>query len=227
MIISVHIPKTAGTSFRCDLRAAFGARLLEDYGDWTEVTTAEAEAHNGRRHAAMLAESASYAERFDVIHGHFSADKYRDVFPDGRLVTFVRDPYQHAMSSYEHAVRETRPIAHPSYRAFRERNMTMADLIEAVPDHQSRYFASVPVDEFAMIGLTERYEASIALFERMFGITMPRVRDLRNANPNRPSTAYAIPAELRTAVERHRAADLEIYRRAAERFDALCGAYEV
>jgi hypothetical protein len=41
MIVSIHVPKTAGTSFRFRLEAAFGARLPCDYGDWLEIRMPE------------------------------------------------------------------------------------------------------------------------------------------------------------------------------------------
>jgi hypothetical protein len=226
MIISVHIPKTAGTSFREDLIDVFGARVLADYGDFPEITTPEGRAHDERRRAEMLASVEEYAEKFDAIHGHFTARKYLNVFPDSALVTLVRDPYQHAVSAYAHADRdEVGP--HPGHLAFKEQQMTVLDLVEAFPNHQSLYFSGITVDEFAMIGLTERYEQSVALFETIFGIAMPHVSTRRNANPNRQLAEYEISADLRRTVQRHRAEDIELYRRARERFDALCAAYGI
>src|SRR5580704_16722666 len=135
MIISVHIPKTAGVSFLDDLRHAYGERVFADYGDWPELRTPDGRGHNERRRAAMLAASGEFASRYDVIHGHFAARKYVDVFTETALVTFVRDPYQHAVSTYEHAVRDEAG-SHPGHRAFKEGHMTIVDLVEAYPNHQ-------------------------------------------------------------------------------------------
>jgi hypothetical protein len=174
----------------------------------------------------MLARAEQVAQEFDIIHGHFTARKYVDVFPNTAFVTFVRDPYQHAISTYEHAVR-AQGLDHPGYRAFKEANMSLLDLVEAYPNHQSLYLAGIPIDEFAMVGMTDRYERSVALFEAIFGTTMPRVQSRRNANPKKGLDDYEISAELREAVQRHRAEDIELYRRAGERFDALCRAQGV
>jgi hypothetical protein len=83
MIVSIHIPKTAGTSLQDDLTQIFGDRLLRDYDDWPESTTPEATANNERRRAAMLADAGLITERYDAIHGHFLAGKYAGVFPIG------------------------------------------------------------------------------------------------------------------------------------------------
>jgi hypothetical protein len=226
VIASVHIPKTAGKSFQSDLEQAFGARLLADYGDWPESTTPEAMAHNERRRAAMLAEAESLGERYDAIHGHFVASKYAGVFPVTALVTIVRDPYQHAVSTYEHA-RRSPDIPHPGFRLFKEAGMTLVDFIEAFPNHQALYLGGMSLDDLAMIGLTERYGQSVALFEAMFGVTIPRTKVRRNANPSKQGPEYQIAPEVRRAVDRSRAEDVALYRRARERFAELCAAYGV
>lgn len=226
MIISVHIPKTAGISFREELTKVFGERVLWDDGDWPESDTSEARANNDRRRAQMLAAADAYSARYDAIHGHFTARKYLGVFPVTEMVTWVRDPFQHAVSTYEHAVRDAQ-IAHPAHRAFKEQQMTAVDLIEAIPNHQSLYLAGIPLDEFAMVGLTERYEQSVALFETFFGIAVPHPRERLNVNPSRQGAEYEIPPAVRKAVERYRAEDLEMYRRATERFDTQCAAYGI
>ena len=226
MIVSIHIPKTAGKSFEHDLAQLFGPRLLSDYDDWPESTTTEAVEHNARRRAAMLAEAGSIDERYDAIHGHFVASKYAGVFPVTAMITFVRDPYQHAVSTYEHAVRSA-DIPHPGFRAFKEARMTMIDLIGSIPNHQSLYLGDTQLDDLAMIGLTERYEQSVALFEAVFGLTMPRAATRQNVNPTKRAAEYEIAPEVRRAVERSRAEDIALYRRATERFAKLCSAYGV
>ena len=179
MIVSIHIPKTAGTSFKSDLSRVFGDRLLHDYDDWPESTAPGASARHERNRAAVVAEAGAIAERYDAIHGHFLAGKYRGVFPVTALVTMVRDPYQHAVSTYEEAARRG-DSPHPGFRRFKEEGMTLVDLIEAIPNHQSFYLGTTPLEDLAMIGLTERYEQSVALFGAIFGITMPRAVTRKN-----------------------------------------------
>jgi hypothetical protein len=226
MIVSVHIPKTAGMSLRADLAQVFGARLLADYADWPESTTPESMAHNERNRAAMVADAGAIGERYDAIHGHFLARKYAGVFPVTALVTMVRDPYQHAISTYEHATRDS-VSPHPDHRAFKEAQMTIVDLIDAFPNHQALYVRGVPLEDFAMIGVTEQYQRSVALFEALFGIPMPRTTVPHNANPTKHAAEYEVAPEVRRAVERSRAEDIALYRRACERFAKLCSTYGV
>jgi hypothetical protein len=225
MIVSIHIPKTAGTSFRYDLTQIFGDRLLPDYDDWPESTTPEATANNERRRAAMLADAGLITERYDAIHGHFLASKYAGVFPITALVTMVRDPYQHAVSTYEHVARSS-DIVHPGFRALKHERMSLVDFIEAVPNHQSLYLGHTALEDLAMIGLTERYEQSVALFGAIFGIAMPRAIRT-NVNPAKQGLVYEITPDVRHAVERSRAEDIALYRKAGERLAKLCSTYGV
>lgn len=226
MIVSIHIPKTAGTSFRSDLSQLFGDRLLQDYDDWPESRVPEARAHHERNRAAVLAEAAVIADRYDAIHGHFLAGKYGGVFPVTALVTMVRDPYQHAVSSYEDAARRS-DSPHPGFRRFKEEGMTLVDFIEAVPNHQSLYLDSTPLEDFAVVGLTERYEQSVALFGAVFGIAMPRAVTRKNVNPEKAGVVYEITPAVRRAVERYRAEDIALYRKAGESLAKLCSVYGV
>jgi hypothetical protein len=226
MIVSVHIPKTAGTSFKNDLAQVFGGRLLADYGDWPESTTREGAVHNERCRADMLADVERIGGQYDAIHGHFVARKYASVFPVTALVTVVRDPYQQAVSTYEHAARVS-DSPHPCFRLFKEARMTLIDFIEAFPNHQALYFGGMALEDFAMIGVTERYQRSAALFEAIFGIKMPRETVRRNVNPTKHGAEYQIAPEVRRAVERSRAEDIALYRHARERFAKLCSAYGV
>jgi hypothetical protein len=226
MIVSVHIPKTAGTSFNYDLAQVFGQRLLRDYGDWPESTTPEGTLHNERCRADMLADAERIGQQYDAIHGHFTASKYAGVFPVTALVTMVRDPYQHAVSTYEHA-RRVSASPHPGFRLFKEARMSLLDFIEAFPNHQALYFGGISVEDFAIVGVTERYQQTIALFEALFKIAMPRHSARQNVNPDKPGLEYEIAPEVRRAIERCRPEDIALYRQACERFGKLCWAYGV
>lgn len=78
-----------------------------------------------------------------------------------------------------------------------------------------------------MIGVTERYEQFVALFEAMFGIPMPRTNAPQNVNPTKHRAQYDVAPEVRRAVERYRPDDIALYHHARERFAKLCSAYGV
>jgi|SRR5215471_3781334 hypothetical protein len=223
MIVSIHVPKTAGKSFRLRLAAAYGSRLLEDYADWVGYDPPES-------HARSAAEARGRREQlqrdYDVIHGHFIADKYAGLFLRTDLVAFFRDPCQQAVSHYEFLMRHPE-IAHPGVTAFHDLQPTLPEFIAALPSFQSMFLGSVAVGDLAVVGLTEQFERGIALFETVFGCKLPQEAERGNVNPHRAGDRYPIEPAVRRAIDIHRAADVELYRRACDRFARLAARHGV
>jgi|GEM_PF-4667221 len=82
-IIYLHIPKTAGTSFRVSAEEYFGEHnILRDYGADSSNTSAD------------IIES--------LLCGHFSLPRYSEVFPDSPIMTFFRNPVNRVVSEFVH-----------------------------------------------------------------------------------------------------------------------------
>jgi len=82
--VFVHVPKTAGTSFR---------KLLVDIFTEDQVSPQFMA-------KPLTDEDATRLDRFQVIAGHVSfADVYK-YFPDRRLITFLREPVDRCLSIY-------------------------------------------------------------------------------------------------------------------------------
>src|SRR5262245_14846112 len=99
MLISVHLPKTAGTSFGQSLADHFGDRLFKDYDD-SPLNTAPM----WRRASAVLGglgNSVTSLNRHDCIHGHFLPIKYLWLRRPVRFITWMRDPVERLASHYE------------------------------------------------------------------------------------------------------------------------------
>jgi hypothetical protein len=218
MILSVHVAKAAGNSFRELLKGAYGDRMMGDYGDWAGFNTPEANARRAARTAEMRARADELMAKYDVIHGHFAADKYAGLFPRAEYVAFFRDPYQQSVAHYYFLLRNPQRD-HPEERIFHEAKMTLHDYLrwDAFHNHQSQYLGSVSIDDFAMVGISEQFSRSIARFKCIFGRDLGEER-FANVNPERTGAGYPIDAEIRRAVEKYRSADLELYRRAQEIF---------
>jgi len=217
MILSVHVPKTAGNSFRECLAEAFGDRMMTDYGDWAGCDLPETNLHRAKRTEAMRARKAELVGKYDVIHGHFVADKFDGLFPNARYVAFFRDPYQQAVAHYYFLLRNPqRP--HPEERILHERKMSLLEYLEweAFRNQQSQYLGRMSIDDFAMIGLSSHFAQSLTMFENIFGVQLGAER-FCNVNTERGGP-YHISSAVKRAVETYRAADIELYRRAVELF---------
>jgi hypothetical protein len=217
MILSIHVPKAAGNSFRECLAAKFGERMMGDYGDWAGFDVPEANARRALRTAAMRARAPELAAKYDIIHGHFIADKYRGLFPREEFVAFFRDPYQQALAHYYFLLRNPER-EHPEEKMLHDARMSLLDYLEwsAFYNQQSQYLGSLALEDLTMVGLSAAFPQSLATFGAIFGIDLGEERFF-NVNDDRTGD-YVITPEVKRAVERYRAQDLELYRRAVERF---------
>jgi hypothetical protein len=233
MLLSIHISKTAGNSFREALMASYGAdRVLRDYGDWSGFDEPFANKRRAERWAAMRLRLDEIVKNYDVIHGHFVADKYIGL-PQADFISFFREPAQQSISHWRwqsaltDRTSDVNKEVHTEVRYWRELQPTLEEHLTwpFYRDHQSQFLGSLPIDDLAFVGLYEEYEKSLELFKAIFG------RDLgpaRRANVTlRNGGAFQVSPEVRRLVNKYRAADVELYERAKELFYLQCRKYGV
>lgn len=222
MIISCHIPKTAGTTFGRLLGAAFGARLLLDYGDLLGDDGPEAEAHRAERRNEVRQRAADIDRSYDAIHGHFRADKYHGLFRSAGVCVFFREPAERVLSSYYYLLRNPQ-IPHPLVRRFHEVRPTLEEFVARTEgaNIQARFLGGLRLDDLAFCGITEDFDLSLALFNRRFGTNL-RPEGADNVNPRRSRAGYEISGQLRELIRRHHRADFDLYAAAVARFTADC-----
>jgi hypothetical protein len=213
MLLSIHVPKAAGNSFREALMGAYGDRIMLDYGDWAGFNTPESNARRALRTEAMRARRDELASKYNAIHGHFVADKYVGLFDDPQFTAFFRDPYQQSIAHYYFLERNPQRN-HPEEKFFHDAKMSIIEYLEwdAFHNHQSQFLGNLSVDDLAFVGLSEEYETSLAMFEAVFGFALEVKHE--NVNPHRQEAGYHVDPEVRRAVDRYRAADVELYERA-------------
>lgn len=206
MVVSVHVPKCGGTSFRLVLDRLCGARVWYNYGTVFSREQACAE---------------RVPEGVGIIHGHFLADAFDDLFPCRRLVTWVRHPVERVVSNYYHFLRSP-DMRDGCCRALHERKLDLREFagLEWMRNEATRYLANKPVGDFDFVGVTERFGESIRHFCSTFGfqdvLSLPHV----NTNPGRISERYELSRGDYSHILGLNLADLEWYHRAAERLSA-------
>jgi hypothetical protein len=96
-LVSVHVPKCAGTSLRLWFHQAYGEeRVLADYGDRPIDPSSPMNLDPDGFLAAQRQRAAPAG--FRMVHGHVWARKYEHL--DAAFVTFLRDPIERALSHY-------------------------------------------------------------------------------------------------------------------------------
>ncbi len=202
-IISVHIPKTGGVSFRNILRQHYGPGYVQMY--WEVITDCNGQVLD------RIPESAR------CVHGHFVASDMAARLPGSPLITWVRDPVERVVSSYYYMLREP-DWQNSVCRALHEQKLGLLEYAQLpfARNEMARFIGTVPIRDFDFIGLMEDYVGSLIRFGQRYGAGgLTSRRD--NANPERAAGAtYPLSAPERSRLLELNARDAEIYEQCVE-----------
>ncbi len=205
-IIYLHIPKTAGTSFRVSAARYFGGDYtLSDYGPGSDSTSEEVLAAIYDQEDIDALRAKGLKAKF--FGGHFSLPKYREVFPQSPVVTFFRDPVDRVVSEFIHFTN------HHDYTGTLEEFYTSARF----QNRQQRSLGGAKPTDLDFFGLTEHYEKSLAMFNQRYG-TRLELAELNKGNYG--STTKLKPSAAQIDEIRHlNQADIAIYETALAHFE--------
>ncbi|MBC7368027.1 MAG: sulfotransferase family 2 domain-containing protein [Undibacterium sp.] len=201
VIVSVHIPKCAGTSFRHVLKQIHGVGFWPNYS------------------ADFSREGVPSGTT--CIHGHFMADAYDRFWPERRLITMVRHPVQRLVSNYHHFLRRHDP-SNPASIYLHGKGLSLRQFAELdlMQDEITRYTSGRKPADFAFVGISERYQESLLLLRRTFKIEGPMSATHDNVNPERATPNYSLAREDYDHIAKQNSADMAWYSEACRHFDA-------
>jgi hypothetical protein len=208
-ILFIHTPKTAGTSFR---RAALVSRnikhVLCDYGKDNATTTpaintVQYYSSDERSIEFILKEYKNY-----ILTGHFSADRYKMFFYPYEIGIFIREPVDRVLSNYYHKKRKG--DFSDSLEAFIQTN--------AASNLQLKQFGDLAPEYFGFIGVSDRYDESIALINALYSIDLKVLK--LNSNPSKKSTGYEVQDDIRRKICDSNNEEIELYKSAEKLFQA-------
>lgn len=218
MIVSVHIPKTAGSSFREGLERRLGGRLLADYEDWPLSDSIFDRWRRLKTRIEVRYQAHDLAAKYAAVHGHFIATKYLPLGDRAAFCAFFRNLVERLLSQYRFWSRTPDP-QNTMWVEFDALRMTPAQFA-ALPGQRKLYrlfTGGLPMERFAFVGITEEYETSLRLFRAVFGIDVP----YRRVNVYAHVSTDISPNEL-TVVKIVQQANSLIYEAERRRFDTLC-----
>lgn len=222
MLISLHLPKTAGTSFRGLLEAHYADRLLADYADRPLHASVARRRIHALRSGITLLLNPVRLQGIDAIHGHFLAIKYSlwSGGPGWRRVTWLRDPVERLASHYHYWRRDyDADSAGPLHRRMMEEGWSLERfcLGPELRNVYRQFLWGVPLSRLDFVGITEHYATEAEDFAcRILGLSalpVSQSRESGNANPE-AVTRYVDDTALRQRIERHHAADMALYQQA-------------
>lgn len=216
MLISVHLPKTAGSSFRAVLEQVFGRRLVLDYGDLPINTPKNLRQVKALDDAGKL--TALDLTNVDCIHGHFLPRKYLPLrnTHEAIFATWLREPLSRAISHYNFWKRTYDPAAAPPLqRRVCEDCWSLEKFCfsEELRNFYTQFLWDFPLELFDFVGVTECFAEDLSFFSGCFlQLDTSSVPRLNTAPISEP---YAIlDTGFRERFEDFHAEDYRIYRTA-------------
>lgn len=202
----IHIPKTAGSSFRVSAENYFGPRYtVYDYGlESPETHPKILELVYEKKDLFAAGEYISNNAR--LLSGHVHYVKYAPFFHLKNVITFVRSPEQRIRSHFEHFVR------HKGYQDSFE--TFIAD--RRFANVQARNLGSMGIESFGFVGLTEDYDTSIALINTLYNTDFKPL-DI-NKNQDKKQSSYLMTEQELSLIHQHNKEDFALFQAACERF---------
>lgn len=215
MIISLHLPKTAGTSFRGSLHERFGSSLLTDYDD-IPINRRPFE-----RKSLALINGVTLAfddySGIECIHGHFLPVKYSMLSLRRPLtfVTWLRHPVDRVVSHYQFWKTHLPPVLPPLHARMIREGWTLERfcLSSEMKDIYHQFLWGFPMEKFSFIGISEYYREDFAWFSKNYlGSESPALLLNKNGKSDLPD----LSTSLRKAIEAYHQKDIKLYYKALE-----------
>jgi len=203
--IFIHIPKTAGTSFKENiLKPLYKNKFY--YDKFIGLSTKK-RAYSLKNNLILYNwETFVFPdnyENYDVIGGHFTFDKYKHL--NLPIITFLRDPVERMISHY-YFYREASKIY---------MNKSIIEFSKIYANFMTSQLGS-NVDSLYFVGFTEYYDESIKVFADKFELELPKNK---NKKHRESKSAHIITSEDRKIIKKINKEDYRLYQNALDKFN--------
>lgn len=219
----LHIPKTAGTSFRFSLYTYFSPNIVYP-------NTVEYYLKNKSKYISwnefVKTKSHEFPDTMKLLIGHFGLnplDYYQHNLP--KSLCFFRDPLKRVMSTIVYHQQKNRRFANMTIEEILDKQLTREAALQSIhlgydlqKDNWQQVIANLSKLEF--VGISEHFEQSIKLCNRTFNWHLKPVKP-RNVGSYTPSM---FSDEQISRIKEITKTDRRLYDRAIEIFDRRCKA---
>ena len=170
-IVSVHVPKVAGTSFLHQLKEIFGEKsVLVDYNDDPVYLQSIVNIDPNCYELDPIKTIFPYK----VVHGHFQPGKYAHLRDAFRL-TFLRHPIENIVSIYFFWMAHDRNFWNsPIFHYCKDRNLSLiqfATLPKLRYLYSRTYFGDYNMKHFDFIGDYKKYDSELVRLGEKLGVS--------------------------------------------------------
>jgi hypothetical protein len=217
-LVLMHIPKTAGTTLASTLQWNYPPHLTL-HQDLLGRPIEEIESIPIERRSSAL-----------LLRGHVPYGVHRYIPRPCEYVTVLREPVARAVSAYKHVLRRPRNELHDQVvgQGMGLEDFIVTHWVDKRVNRQTRQLSNRPdgplersaleeamrnLESFLVVGLTERFEETLALVRRAVGLRLPFYVTRNVGQP------LAVSQRAEELIRDRDHLDLELYAFACELFD--------
>ncbi|SFV71240.1 hypothetical protein MNB_SV-13-469 [hydrothermal vent metagenome] len=208
-ILFVHIPKTAGTSFRISAEEYYAEdEVFYDYSIQARETS-KLIVEKIYKYQDFYGFYNTVLNKLDksFLSGHFHSNKYASLYDTLNIVSFVRNPVEQVLSHFNH---------HKSRNGYDENFKTFIK-DKRFCNIQSKALGDKPIGMYGFLGITEAYDSSIFLFNRLYNVEL-KTKHI-NKKSNHTLALEDININLLKLIERLNARDIRFYKAVKAQFE--------
>lgn len=215
-LISIHIPKTAGTSFFHTLKKQYGEKKVVRIDHHPKGKPTEKIRIN------KIEKSKAYIyQNPKVIHGHFNMaqlQEHIDLAHDVPIITWLRDPAERVISNYFYLSKRLEEELDERKKKLDILAKMKRSLLEYAQNERnqnriSKFLNGVALEDFFFIGLVENYNEDVQeLGKKLNWTAIEVVEHNRTGKKNKSQVEESVKEIIRF----YNQADYELYNQALE-----------
>jgi hypothetical protein len=209
-LISLHIPKCGGTSFRFMLKEIYGDRKVArlDIMLSKNVTQLNEKPYH----------SAELPQDLRVIHGHFSPEVLRAHFPIPDhipYITWLRNPVDRVISNYYYLEHRLKDLLREEERGLNILSKMQRNLLEYAKsgknrNRMSKFLQGLDLADFRFVGILEHFDRDAEELVQIMGWSKYNVLHY-NATPNKETL---VKDKIRSKIAEWNHLDMLLYEKA-------------
>lgn len=194
-ILSVHIPKTAGTSFLNTLVSVYGNHQI------------------GYHYGGIRPKRAIYCQ---VIHGHYNPIFFKKKFPNSKMICWMRDPVERIISWYYfwHTCESLDDELFVKFKKEKPSLLEFSSWQGVKHELRDKYFKKINLTDFTFIGFTENYDEDLIKLSKVL-----KWKNYKSFKKNITKEKPAVINDLRDNLKRNLESEFAIYEEAKKLFN--------